>query len=140
MLNKVQIIGRLGRDPEVRHTQEGTAIANLAVATTEKFKRNGERRERTEWHRIVLFGKLAEIAGEYLHKGSQVYLEGSLRNRKWQGQDGQDRYTTEIVCRDMRMLGGNGQASGKQDRQPKKPTAPSPEEAYDDYDDSDIPY
>jgi len=119
MLNMAQIIGHLGRDPDVRYTPEGTAIANLAVATNETWKdKNGEKQERAEWHRAVLFGKVAEIAGEYLKKGSLVYLQGRLQTRKWQADDGQDRYTTEIVVERMRMLGGKGgrdtqSASGK---------------------------
>jgi single-strand DNA-binding protein len=110
MLNKAQIIGHLGRDPELRYTPEGMAVANLAVATNETWKdKDGERQERTEWHRIVLFGKPAEIAGEYLKKGSLAYFEGRLQTRKWQTQDGQDRYTTEIVAERLRMLGGRGE-------------------------------
>jgi single-strand DNA-binding protein len=107
MLNKAHIIGRLGRDPEVRYTQEGTCIVNLAIATSESYKdkNTGERKETTEWHRVVLFGRLGEIAGEYLKKGSLVYLEGRLRTRKWQNKDGQDQYTTEIVGSEMKMLG-----------------------------------
>lgn len=107
-VNKVILVGNLGADPEVRYTGNGNAVANLRVATTDawKDKQTGEKQERTEWHRIVLFGRLAEIAGEYLRKGSQVYLEGRLQTRKWQDQDGSDRYTTEIVANDMQMLGG----------------------------------
>ena len=109
MLNMAQIIGHLGRDPDVRYTPEGTAIANLAVATNQTWKdKSGEKQERTEWHRVVLFGKVAEIAGEYLKKGSLVYLQGRLQTRKWQGDDGQDRYTTEIAAERMKMLGGKG--------------------------------
>jgi len=117
MLNMAQIIGHLGRDPEVRYTPEGTAVAKLAVATNQTWKdKDGEKQERTEWHRVVLFGKLAEIAAEYLKKGSLVYLQGRLQTRKWQADDGQDRYTTEIVAERMKMLGGKGDtqaASGK---------------------------
>ena len=109
MLNLAQIIGHLGRDPDVRYTAEGTAVANLAVATNETWKdKDGEKQERTEWHRVVLFGKVAEIAAQFLKKGSLVYLQGRLQTRKWQGDDGQDRYTTEIVADRMRMLGGKG--------------------------------
>ena len=99
-LNKVQLIGNLGADPEIRHTQQGLAVANLRVATTETWrdKRSGERREKTEWHRVVIFDeKLAEVAEKYLHKGSKVYLEGQLQTRKWQDQEGNDRYSTEVV-------------------------------------------
>jgi single-strand DNA-binding protein len=109
MLNMAQIIGHLGRDPDVRYTAEGTAVANLAVATNETWKdKDGEKQERTEWHRVVLFGKVAEIAAQFLKKGSLVYLQGRLQTRKWQGEDGQDRYTTEVVAERMRMLGGKG--------------------------------
>ena len=113
-VNKVILVGNLGRDPEVRYTANGAAVANLALATTEQWrdKQSGEKQERTEWHRIVLFGRLGEIAGEYLKKGSQVYIEGKLQTRKWQDQSGQDRYTTEIVALDMQMLGGGGGAGG----------------------------
>ena len=107
-INKVILIGNLGADPEVRYTQNSTAIANLSVATSEtwKDKQSGEQREQTEWHRVVCYRRLAEIAGEYLRKGSKVYIEGRLQTRKWQGQDGKDNYTTEIVCNDMQMLDG----------------------------------
>ena len=110
MLNMAQIIGHLGRDPDVRYTAEGTAVVNLAVATNETWKdKDGEKQERTEWHRVVLFGKVAEIAAEYLKKGSLVYLQGRLQTRKWAGEDGQDRYTTEVVAERMKMLGGKGE-------------------------------
>lgn len=109
-INKVILIGHLGADPETRYMPSGGAVTNLRVATTESWKdrQSGEPQERTEWHRVVLFGRLAEISAEYLRKGSQVYLEGRLQTRKWQGQDGADRYTTEIVANDMQMLGGRG--------------------------------
>jgi single-strand DNA-binding protein len=112
-INKVILIGNLGKDPEIRYMPSGGAVANLAIATSEswKDKNTGEMQERTEWHRVVCFGRLGEIAGEYLRKGSKVYIEGRLQTRKWQGQDGQDRYTTEIVANDMQMLdtrGGGG--------------------------------
>jgi single-strand DNA-binding protein len=107
-VNKAIILGHLGRDPEVRYTANGGAVANITVATTEAWrdKTSGEQQEKTEWHRVVFFGRLAEIVGEYLKKGSQVYIEGRLQTRKWQGNDGQDRYTTEIVANEMQMLGG----------------------------------
>jgi single-strand DNA-binding protein len=115
-VNKAIIVGNLGRDPEVRYTANGSAVADVTVATSEswKDKQSGERQERTEWHRVVFFGRLAEIAEEYLKKGSQVYIEGSIRTQKWQDKEsGQDRYTTEIVARDMQMLGSRGgEASG----------------------------
>jgi len=114
-INKVILIGNLGKDPETRYMPSGGAVTNITVATSEtwKDKNTGEQQERTEWHRVVFFNRLAEIAGEYLKKGSKVYIEGSLRTRKWQGQDGQDRYTTEIVANEMQMLdsrGGGGDA------------------------------
>ncbi|MBA1149289.1 single-stranded DNA-binding protein [Ectothiorhodospiraceae bacterium WFHF3C12] len=118
-INKVILIGNLGKDPEVRYSPSGAAVTNCTLATSENWrdKQTGEQQERTEWHRIVFFGKLAEIAGEYLRKGSKVYIEGRLQTRKWQGQDGQDRYTTEIVANDMQMLdsrggGGTGNMGG----------------------------
>jgi len=109
-VNKVILVGHLGRDPEVRYSANGAAIANVSLATSEswKDKTSGEAQERTEWHRVVFFGRLAEIVGEYLKKGSQVYVEGRLQTRKWQDKEGQDRYTTEIVANDMQMLGGRG--------------------------------
>ncbi|MEW6314594.1 MAG: single-stranded DNA-binding protein [Pseudomonadota bacterium] len=108
-VNKVILIGNLGRDPEVRYSADGGAITNISLATTDTWKdKNGEKQERTEWHRVAFFGKLAEIAGEYLKKGSQVYVEGRLQTRKWQDKEGQDRYTTEIVADRMQMLGSRG--------------------------------
>ncbi|HKA44299.1 MAG TPA: single-stranded DNA-binding protein [Burkholderiales bacterium] len=105
-VNKVILIGNLGRDPEVRYMPEGGAVTNISIATTDTWKdKSGEKQERTEWHRVAFFGRLAEIAGEYLKKGSQVYVEGALRTRKWQDKEGQERYTTEIVASEMRMLG-----------------------------------
>jgi single-strand DNA-binding protein len=133
MLNMAQIIGHLGRDPELRYTQEGTAVANLAVATNETWKdKDGEKQERSEWHRVVLFGKVAEIAGEHLKKGSLVYLQGRLQTRKWLTDDGQDRYTTEIVAARLRMLGGKGD----HDARTTGGNALAPESHFDD----DIPF
>jgi len=151
-VNKVILVGNLGRDPETRYNPEGGAIANISVATTEtwKDKTSGEKQERTEWHRVVFFGRLAEIVGEYLKKGSQVYVEGSLRTRKWQDKEGQERYTTEIVADRMQMLGsraGMGDAAGK-DRggETKEPATAGeakggkkPAGKFDDMDD-DIPF
>ena len=112
-VNKVILIGNLGRDPEIRYLPSGDAVANLRIATTDKFKdRNGEQQEVTEWHSVAFFGKQAEICGQYLKKGSQVYVEGSLRTRKWQDKDGNDRYTTEIRGDRMQMLGGRGGGGG----------------------------
>ncbi len=109
-INKVILIGNLGADPETRAMPSGTTVANLRVATSESWrdKQSGEQQERTEWHRVALFGRLAEIAGEYLRKGSQVYIEGSLRTRKWQDKQGNERYSTEIIGNDLQMLGGRG--------------------------------
>ena len=113
-INKVIIVGNLGGDPETRYMPSGSAVTNFTVATNEswKDKQTGEQKERTEWHRVVMFDRLAEIAAEYLRKGSQVYIEGKLQTRKWQGQDGQDRYTTEIRANEMQMLGGRGGGGG----------------------------
>ncbi len=107
-INKVILVGNLGADPETRAMPSGTTVANLRIATSESWrdKQSGEQQERTEWHRVALFGRLGEIAAEYLKKGSQVYIEGSLRTRKWQDKQGNERYTTEIVANDMQMLGG----------------------------------
>jgi len=106
-INKVILVGNLGKDPEVRYSPNGGAVTNITLATSEswKDKNTGEKQEKTEWHRVVFFGKLAEIAGEYLKKGSQVYIEGRLQTRKWQDKEGKDRYTTEIVAGEMQMLG-----------------------------------
>ena len=143
-INKVILIGNLGNDPETKFLPSGGAVTNVSLATSEswKDKQTGQMQERTEWHRVVFFNKLAEIAGEYLKKGSKVYVEGSLRTRKWQGQDGQDRYTTEIVVSDMQMLDGRGDgASGGQSR-PQGYAAPAaggyaaPSGDFDD----DIPF
>ena len=152
-VNKVIIVGNLGRDPETRYNPEGGAITNISVATTDtwKDKASGEKQERTEWHRVVFFNRLAEIAGEYLTKGSQVYVEGALRTRKWQDKEGKERYTTEIVAERMQMLGsrsGMGDAAarergGDEDKAPVtagegKP-AKKPAGKFDDMDD-DIPF
>lgn len=109
-INKVILIGNLGADPEQRSLPSGGAVTNISLATSESWRdrQSGEQQERTEWHRVVFFNRLAEIAGEYLRKGSKIYIEGSLRTRKWQSQDGQDRYTTEIVAREMQMLDSRG--------------------------------
>ena len=150
-VNKAIIVGNLGGDPETRYMPSGGAVTNFTVATNEswKDKQTGEQKERTEWHRVAMFGRLAEIAAEYLRKGSQVYIEGKIRTRKWQGQDGQDRYTTEIIADEMQMLGGRGgaggggsfggggggQRSGGQQGGGNAPPQPGP----DDFDD-DIPF
>ena len=149
-VNKVILIGNLGQDPEVKYMPNGGAVANITVATSEswKDKNTGETKENTEWHRVVFFRRLAEIAGEYLKKGSKVYIEGKLQTRKWQDQQGNDRYTTEIIANDMQMLDGRGggagsgagggfnssagQSSGQQ-------PAAAPAGNFDDFDD-DIPF
>src|SRR5262252_9473466 len=149
-VNKVILVGNLGRDPETRYNPEGGAITNISVATTEtwKDKASGEKQERTEWHRVVFFNRLAEIAGEYLKKGSQVYVEGSLRTRKWQDKEGQERYTTEIVAERMQMLGsrqGAGDAAARMGDAKEPVTAgeakgaKKPAGKFDDMDD-DIPF
>ncbi len=106
MLNKVMLIGNLGRDPEVKHTPSGAAIVNFSIATTERWTKDGQKNEKTEWHKIVAWRRLAEICGEYLHKGSQVYVEGKLQTRTWDDQDGNKKYMTEVVINQMQMLGG----------------------------------
>ncbi|CAG9426254.1 single-stranded DNA-binding protein [Providencia alcalifaciens] len=146
-VNKVILIGHLGNDPEIRYMPAGGAVANLTLATSESWrdKQSGEIREKTEWHRVIIFGKLAEVAGEYLKKGSQVYIEGSLQTRKWQDQSGQDRYTTEVVVNiggSMQMLGGNGgnQAGSQQPtRQPQQSQQAPQNEPPMDWDDN-IPF
>lgn len=135
-LNKVQLIGALGKDPEMRYTPEGKAIANLTIATSEVWKaKDGQKAEKTEWHRIVAFNKLAEIIGEYLKKGSKVYFEGKLQTRKWQGKDGKDNYTTEVVADKMEMLGGKpAQEEPQLDYRPHAEQLPPPDDAppFDD--------
>ncbi len=153
-VNKVIIIGNLGRDPETRYMPEGGAICNISVATTEKWKdKNGEMQEKTEWHRVAFFGKLAEIAGEYLKKGSQVYVEGRLQTRKWQDKDGADKYSTEIVANQMQMLGsrqgmgggartaeaGGGAEEGAASRPAASKPAAKSGGKFDDFED-DIPF
>ena len=165
-VNKVIIVGNLGQDPEVRYTPSGSAVANVSIATSEQWKdkQTGENHEKTEWHRVVFFNRLAEIVAEYLKKGRQVYVEGRLQTRKWQDQSGNDRYTTEIVASEMQMLGGREAGSSGfdqgMDQSQAQPTAraasaapssapaagggqqakaPEQSGAYDDFDD-DIPF
>ena len=145
-VNKVILVGNLGKDPEVRYMPNGNAVANITLATSEswKDKQTGEQQEKTEWHRIVMFRRLGEIAGEYLKKGSQVYIEGKLQTRKWQDNSGNDRYTTEIVANEMQMLGGRGgggSAGFPADAAPAQSSAPTPAPAAagGDFDD-DIPF
>lgn len=142
-INKVILVGNLGADPETRHMPSGGAVTNIRIATTKSWKdRNtGDPQERTEWHRVVFFSRLAEIAGEYLRKGSQVYVEGELRTRQWQDRDGNDRWTTEIVANEMQMLGGR-QASSEAGPMPARGVAerqPPRDSGGDDLDD-DIPF
>lgn len=136
-INKVILVGNLGQDPEVKYMPNGSAVTNITVATSEtwKDKESGQPQERTEWHRVVFFNRLAEIAGEYLRKGSKVYLEGALRTRKWQDQSGQDRYTTEVVASEMQMLdsmpnGGNQQNAPQQQRPQNAPQQQRPQNGY----------
>jgi single-strand DNA-binding protein len=152
-INKVILVGNLGADPDTRYMPSGKAVTNIRIATSDswKDKQTGDTQERTEWHSVVLFDKLGEIAAEYLRKGSQVFIEGSLRTRKWQDKEGKDRYSTEIVARDMQMLGGRGGAGGgggsssggsSESRAPRsapmedRAPAPAGEEEFDD----DIPF
>jgi single-strand DNA-binding protein len=156
-VNKVILVGNLGNDPEIRYMPNGGAVANITIATSESWrdKATGEQREKTEWHRVALFGKLAEVAGEYLRKGSQVYIEGQLQTRKWQDQSGQDRYSTEIIGNEMRMLDSKGASdggqSGYQQSAPAPQAAPQPAspsagpdygspQGGADYLDDDIPF
>ena len=146
------IMGHVGTDPEVRYTPSGSAVTNLSVATSEswKDKQNGEMQERTEWHRIVFYNKLAEIAGQYVKKGSKVYINGSIRTRKWQDQSGTDRYTTEIIANDMQMLdkkgevdsnmSGFGQAPEQKPQGQKKPAQQEPADNAQAFADDDIPF
>jgi single-strand DNA-binding protein len=149
-VNKVILIGNLGRDPEVRYMPSGDALATLSVATTDTWKdKGGEKQERTEWHRVSMFGRLAEIAGEYLKKGSQVYIEGRIQTRKYTDKDGQEKYSTEIVANEMKMLGSRGASGGMADmdsapRASGRPASSAPAKApaggsFDDLED-DIPF
>jgi single-strand DNA-binding protein len=142
-INKVIIVGNLGGDPETRYMPSGSAVTNLTVATNEtwKDKQTGEQKDRTEWHKVAMFNRLAEIAAEYLRKGSQVYIEGKLRTRKWQDKNGQDRWTTEIIADEMQMLGGRGGAGGSapMGSSDSGPSSAPPQPGPDDFDD-DIPF
>lgn len=156
-VNKVILIGSAGQDPEVKYLPSGGAVTNISIATSESWKDKvtGGKQERTEWHRVVFFNRLGEIAGEYLKKGSKVYVEGSLRTRKWQAQDGTDRYSTEIVASEMQILSGKGdsnQESAQQqpeqprssaprgNSQPQHAPAATPPSGFDGFDDPDIPF
>ena len=144
-INKVILVGNLGADPETRYMPSGGAVTNLSLATSEtwKDKQTGEQKERTEWHKVAMFNRLAEIAAEYLRKGSQVYIEGKLRTRKWQDRDGNDRYTTEVIADEMQMLGGRGggggMSGGPSGGDPGPGSAPPRQSGPDDFDD-DIPF
>ncbi len=146
-INKVILIGNLGNDPDIRYTASGSAVANISLATAESWrdKATGEQQERTEWHKIVFFGRLAEIVGEYLKKGSQIYIEGRLQTRKWEDKEGKDRWTTEIVANEMQMLGRRGDSSPSFDQsEPARPAtakAGGVAETADTADfDDDIPF
>ena len=143
MLNKVILIGRLGRDPETRYMPNGDAVCNFSIATDESWKdKNGQRQTRTEWHAITLYRKLAEIAGQYLQKGSLVYIEGRIQSRKYTGKDGIERTAYEIVCSEMKMLGGRAEG-GEGQHNPPPPTRQQPDAApvpQDDIDDGTIPF
>ena len=147
-VNKAILIGNLGNDPDMRYTAGGAAVANISIATAESWrdKETGEQQERTEWHRVVAFGRLAEIIGEYLRKGSQVYIEGRLQTRKWQDKEGQDRWTTEIVANELQMLGSKGGSANYEPSPQPQQSAPAPQATAssapppaDDFDD-DIPF
>jgi single-strand DNA-binding protein len=151
-VNKVILIGRLGKDPETRYMTSGEAVTNATLATSENWKdKSGEKQEKTEWHNLVFYRRLAEIAGEYLKKGSQIYVEGKLQTRKWQDKEGKDRYTTEIVVNEMTMLGGKPSGSGSFEVVENKPAAaasggaapakatPAGKSSFDNFDD-DIPF
>ena len=140
-INKVILVGNLGADPETRYMPSGSAVTNLSVATSEQWKdkQSGEQKERTEWHKVAMFNRLAEIAAEYLRKGSQVYIEGKLRTRKWQDRDGNDRWTTEIIADEMQMLGGRGGGGSAPMSSGSGPSSAPPQPPTDDFDD-DIPF
>ncbi len=143
-VNKVILVGNLGKDPEVRYMPSGGAVANVTIATSEQWKdkQTGEQKERTEWHNVVFYQRLAEIVGEYLKKGSQVYVEGSLRTRKWQDKEGRDRWTTEIVANEMQMLGSRGGAGApaRENSQPARQAAPAAGGGFDEPFDDEVPF
>jgi len=156
-INKVILVGNLGNDPDVKYTQSGTTVTTISVATSEswKDKQTGEQQERTEWHRVKFFGRLAEIAGEYLKKGSQVYVEGSIRTEKYTDKNGIERYSTDVIANEMQMLGGRGEGGGggggdraqrpqrqEPNRQESSPRRQTPAQAapMDDFSDDDIPF
>lgn len=140
-VNKAIVVGNLGQDPEIKYMTSGDPVCNISVATTDEWKdKQGDKQSKTEWHRVVFFRKLAEIAGEYLKKGSQVYIEGKLQTRKWQDQNGVDKYTTEIVANEMQMLGGRQpEAASGANEYENSGDVPAPSKKADDFDDS-IPF
>jgi len=136
-VNKVILIGRLGKDPEVRYTQSGTAVTNFNLATDRTYKKNDERVDETEWHRVVAFGRTAEVCGEYLQKGSQIYIEGRLQTREWEDKDGNRRWTTEVITERMQMLGSRGdRTAGQGPPMPDDPFDKTPSDVPDD----DVPF
>lgn len=142
-VNKVILVGSLGNDPDVKYTQGGSCITRISLATNSQWKdKEGNKQERTDWHRVVFFGKLAEIAGEYLRKGASVYVEGSLKYDKYTGQDGVEKYSTDIVANEMQLLGGKqeGQGGGSGERQRPQRQQQAPANPVDDFDDSSIPF
>lgn len=144
-VNKVILIGHLGKDPEVRYMPNGEAVANVSIATSENLKdKSGEKQEKTEWHNLVFYKRLAEIVGEYLKKGSQIYVEGRLQTRKWQTKEGQDRYTTEIIVNEMKMLGGSRESHQSEERPARQDAEPAitPKPAKGSFDNfnNDIPF
>lgn len=137
-VNKVILIGRCGKDPETRYMTNGEAVTNVSIATSETWKdKSGEKQEKTEWHNLTFYKRLAEVVGEYVKKGSEIYVEGKIQTRKWQDKEGKDRYTTEIICHEMKMLGGKKDAS--EESQPKQQAKPANPQATEDFPD-DVPF
>lgn len=143
-VNKAILIGRCGKDPEIRYMTNGEAVTNVSIATSENYKdKNGEKVEKTEWHNLTFYKRLAEVVGEYVKKGSEIYVEGKIQTRKWQDKDGKDRYTTEIICHEMKMLGGKRDDKQQEDQHSADPmlnkAKPEQKQNFDDFD-SDIPF
>ena len=141
-VNKVILVGRLGKDPETRYMTNGEAVTNVTLATSENWKdKNGEKQEKTEWHNLTFYKRLAEVVGEYVKKGSEIYVEGKIQTRKWQDKEGKDRYTTEIICHEMKMLGGKRESTdeAKPEKQAAQPDNKEPPKNFDSFDD-DIPF
>ena len=139
-VNKAILVGRLGKDPEVRYMTNGDAVANVSLATSETWKdKNGEKQDRTEWHHLIFYRRLAEIAGEYLKKGSQIFVEGRIQTRKWQDKEGKDRYTTEIIVNEMKMLGSKPSDDSSPAPQQKTTAEPAGKGNFDNFDD-DVPF